>query len=307
VLMYCPSHEVVNAWYEAVYVHLATAYDVDGVDITHARFPMTSYPRGMFLCACDRCAREAADRGYDMERMKADILDARQHIQRMEAERLAQICGHALGPFDALQLLGMRRGVLQWFAFRCDLLADKFGAFRNAVHEAAGEDFIFGTDTYPASLSPFVGHDHTRWDTFSDFASPLLSHVDIFPMQTMTAWAGFLQGLCPDLDESQALQMIYRLVGYDGLEMPHTIEEFALGAPDCEFRNVPLRDLVALDMAKAKLYLPADIPSYPIIQGGGAPHHWPRETIEEIMAAAESIGHQGIIFQGVQSLVDVKK
>ncbi|MEA3407792.1 MAG: hypothetical protein U9R48_06910, partial [Chloroflexota bacterium] len=41
VLMYCPSHEVVNAWYEAVYVHLATAYDVDGVDITHARFPMT--------------------------------------------------------------------------------------------------------------------------------------------------------------------------------------------------------------------------------------------------------------------------
>lgn len=307
VLMYCPSHEAVNTWYGAVYTHLATAYEVEGVDITHARFPMTSYPRGMFLCACDRCAREAAERGYDMERMKGDILHARERIRGMEGDRLAQVCMRAMGPFDALQLLGMRQGVMEWFTFRCELLAVKFGAFRDAVHEAAGEDFIFGTDTYPASLSPFVGHDHTRWDTFSDFASPLLSHVDIFPMQTMTAWAQFLQALCPDLDESQALQMIYRLVGYDDLGMPRTIEEFALGAPDCEFRNVPLRDLVALDMAKARLYLPADIPSYPIIQGGGAPHHWPRETIEEIMAAAEETGHQGIIFQGVQSLVDVEE
>ncbi|MFO7918272.1 MAG: hypothetical protein R6V13_09345, partial [Anaerolineae bacterium] len=261
---------------------------------------------GMFLCACERCAREAAERGYDMERMKADILDAQERIRKLDAERLAQVCTGALGFSDALQLLGLRQGVIQWFAFRCELLADKFGAFRDAVHGAAGEDFIFGTDTYPASLSPFVGHDHTRWDAFSDFASPLLSHVDIFPMQTMTAWAGFLQGLCPDLGESQTLQVIYRLVGYDDLEMPRTIEDFALGAPDCEFRNVPLRDLVALDMTKARLYLPADIPSYPIIQGGGAPHHWPRETIEELRAAAKETGHQGIIFQGVQSLVDVE-
>ena len=31
-LMYCPSKYRVNDWYEALYVHCATQYDVDGLD-----------------------------------------------------------------------------------------------------------------------------------------------------------------------------------------------------------------------------------------------------------------------------------
>jgi len=48
--MFCPNDAQVNAWYEAVFTHMATQYGVEGVDITHARYPMTSEPRGMFLC-----------------------------------------------------------------------------------------------------------------------------------------------------------------------------------------------------------------------------------------------------------------
>lgn len=306
MLMYCPSQERVNRWYEAVYTHLATDYGVEGLDVTHARFPMTSEPRGMFLCTCDDCARAAAEMGYDMAKMKADIIGSLEELKRIEGKRLMAV-GHGdlpLGTFDFMQLVGVREGVIRWFKFRSDLLARNLRRFREAVHATAGEGFIFGADTYPASLSMFVGHNHARWADFSDFASPLLSHVDIFPMQTMVVWAQFLQSCVAGLAEAEALRVIYRLVGYDGLGMPTSIADYALGTPDCEFRNIPLRDFVALDMAKAKLYLPEGIPCYPIIQGGGAPHDWPREIIEELMTDAEQIGHDGVIFQGTRSLVD---
>jgi hypothetical protein len=57
-------------------------------------------------------------------------------------------------------------------------------------------------------------------------------------------------------------------------------------------------------MAKARLYLPGDIPSYPIIQGGGAPWLWPREIVEAVISAALELGHDGYVFQGTKSLVD---
>ena len=304
VLMYCPSKEENNRWYEALFMHLATNYGVEGLDVTHARFPMTSEPRGLFICACQDCARAAADMGYDMEGMKADICAALESLRRAGGRRLVETGKLALGPFDFVQLLGIRPGVVQWFDFRAQLLARNLTAFRHAVHAAAGQDFIFGTDTYPASLSMFVGHNHSHWAEFSDFASPLLSHVDIFPMKTIVLWAQLVREWVGDLSEAEALQAVYRLVGYDGLNMPTAIEDFDLGTPDCEFRNIPLKELLLLDMAKARLYLPKGIPSYPIIQGGGAPHDWPREIIEDLIAGANETGHDGIILQGTRSLVD---
>ncbi len=304
VAMFCPSQEAVNGWYEAVYTHMARAYGVEGLDVTHARFPMTSYPRGMFICTCEACARAAAELGYDMEAMRADILDARERIAAYDGRQLAAIGQDALGAQDVLQLLGVRTGVFDWFRFRCDLLARNLRRFRDSVHAAGGEGFVFGADTYPASLAAFVGHNLNRWSEFSDFASPLVSHVDIFPMQTLAAWAGFLRGLQPALSEAEALRMVYRFVGYDRLGLPESVADFALGEPDCEYRNIPLADFVLLDLAKAALYLPEGIPSYPIIQGGGAPWVWPREIVDRIMAGAAEQGHRGVMLQGTQALVD---
>jgi hypothetical protein len=304
VLMYCPSKEQNNRWYEAVYTYLAANYGVDGLDITHARFPMTSYPRGLWLCMCQDCASAAAELGYELDAIKADIHHAWTRLRDLPARRLAAVGQHDMGLLDYLQLLGMRPGVIQWFKFRSELLARNVQRFRSAVHKAAGDGFIFGTDTYPATLSMFVGHNLSRWSEFSDFASPLLSHVDIFPMQTLTEAAQFVSRLHPALSEAEALHIVYRFTGYDGLKLPDSIAGFALGEPDCEFRNIPLKDFVSLDMAKARLYLPEDIPSYPILQGGGAPWLWPRDIVEALMAAALELGHDGYNFQGTQSRVD---
>ena len=303
VLMFCPSREENNRWYEAVYTHMATAYGVQGVDITHARYPMTSYPRGMFLCMCDECAKSAAALGYDMGAMQADIHHAYATLKQLDAAKLAALADHDFGPLDLLQYLGMRPGVFDWFRFRADLLAANVGRWHAAVHRAAGDDFIFGADTYPASIAPFAGHNYTRWAEFSDFASPLLSHVDIFPMKTLVVWAQFLMGLLPQLSEAQALRIAYRATGYASLDLPDSIAAFALGEPDCEYRNIPLRAFVRHDMAKAKLMLPEGLPAYPILQGGGAPWDWPLPIVQGLMEDAMALGFDGYIFQGTRVLM----
>lgn len=304
VLMYCPSREQNNRWYEAAYTHMATAYGVEGVDITHARFPMTSYPRGLFLCMCDSCAQAAAQFGYDMAAMQADIRHAYTRLKSLDAAQVATLAQHDMGPFDLLQYLGVRTGLFDWFAFRTQLIAANVSRMREAVHRAAGDRFIFGADTYPASLATLAGHNLSRWAEFSDFASPLLSHVDIFPMKTMTVWAQFLRGLLPQLSEADALRLVYRVTGYATLDLPDSIADFALGEPDCEYRNIPLRDFVAHDMAKAKVMLPPGLPAYPIIQGGGAPWDWPLPIVEQLMDDALRLGYDGYIFQGTRVLLD---
>lgn len=314
VLMYCPSEPALMEWFGALYTHLATAYGADGLDVTHARYIMTSHMRGLGLCACARCARAAAAFGYDMVAMVSDLRDGVARLARADARRLSEVVSLGFSALDVMQFLGLRPGVMQWFDFRCRLLERNVATLRDVVHEAAGEAFVFGTDTYPASLSLLAGHNHTRFGEFSDFASPLLSHVNIFPMETMVVWTQWLRALQPELSEETALRLAYRMGGYDGLDMPRMVEEFGFGGrpltgkwygePDCEWRHNPLREMLRLDMIKARLMLPADLPSYPIIQGGGAPHDWPREIIDGVVADAYDTGHQGYVLQGSSQLLD---
>lgn len=201
-LMFCPSHKAVNRWYEALYAHWAAAYGAEGLDITHARYPMGSFPRGLFACACNRCARRASELGYDMEAMQAALQNGLDRLQRLDTGLLISVCRQGAGPFDFLQILDPNAGIIDWFNFRADLLAANLKQFRNAVHAAAPSGFLFGTDTYPASLSLFMGHNHARWAEFSDYASPLVSHVYQFVSLTLIEWARFLNGAGNRLPQS---------------------------------------------------------------------------------------------------------
>ena len=301
-LMFCPSHAGVNDWFAAYYTFLATAYGVDGVDVTHARYPMGSFPRGLFSCTCDRCAAAAARKGYDMEVMKAALRAGLERLRKVDGRLLADVCRLGAGPFDFLQLLELRPGVVEWFRFRTELLTEKLRGFHRAVHAAAGPDFIFGSDTHPASLAPFVGHNHADWASFSDFASPLVSHISAFVCDTFAAWARFLMEVKPELSEADALQIVYRFTGYDHMGLPDSIAGFDPEHPARLAYLVPLEELVMRDLLKARLYLPPQLPSYPIIHGTG----WPRQAIDTIVRRAAQAGHDGIIWQGTDELVDFR-
>jgi len=300
-LIYCPAKDRVNDWFEALYVHCATRYGVEGLDITHARYPRCSVPRGLFACVCSDCARAAASMGYDMDEMKGALHAGLERLRTVDARLLAQISRTGAGPFDYLHLLGTSSGVMDWFHFRADLITSKLKRFHTAVHAVAGTDFVFGSDTYPASLSMFVGHNHAAWAEFSDFASPLVSHISSFITHAFVAWARFLQEVNPALSETDALQVIYRFAGYDGMGLPETIAAYEFDQPEARLaRILPLEELILRDLRKARLLLPPELPSYPIIHGTG----WPRPAIDAIVQGADAAGHDGIVWQGTDELVD---
>lgn len=298
-LTYCPSRQDTHDWLKAVYVHLATQYDVDALDITHLRYPMGSFPLGLFGCTCASCAETAQSMGYDMEKMVADLKGAREGLRKLDGARLGDVVRLGLGFFDVIHALGLRSGVLDWVRFRCDLVAQNLSRFRAAVHEAAPGK-AFGTDTYPASMALTAGHDYLRWGEMADFASPLVSHISAFVCNTFIEWAQFLMAEVPNLTEEDALQLVYRFAGYDGMGLPETIAAFGADEPATLAYRIPTADLVLRDLVKAKLYLPDDMPSYPIIHGEG----WPRETVDHIVDEARRLGHNGIVWQGTSELMD---
>jgi hypothetical protein len=298
--MYCPSKEAVNSWYRALYAHMASNYGAEGVCLTHARFPRADGIHALFSCTCPDCARSAAELGYEMPRMLAGLRAALARLERLAADELTALSDAPLGAFDFLQMLGGGQELVEWFNFRCDLLGREIGSFRGAVRQAAGDGAIFGSDTYPASLSMFVGHNHARWPEFSDYSLPLISHIESFLTTAFAAWARALQARVSGLGEREALRLVYRLLGYDGLGLPDAVNGLGIGTPNGDFESVPLVELETLDMRKARLYLPADMPSYPVIMGT----HWPAHIVRELMAASEETGHQGIVLQGTDSVVD---
>ena len=133
----------------------------------------------------------------------------------------------------------------------------------------------------------------------ADFASPLVSHIAAVVCNTYIEWARFLQEEIPDLGEEDALQVIYRFLGYDGMGLPATIEGFGDDEATLAYR-IPTADLIIRDLVKARLYLPPEVPSYPIIHGSG----WGRETIDRILAEARRLGHNGIVWQGTSDLLE---
>ena len=298
-LMFCPSRADVQDWIEAVCVYWATQYDLDALDITHFRYPMGSFPLGLFGCTCSSCTAAAQELGYDMGAMVEDLQRTREGLRRLDGARLGEVVRLGVGFFDVVHALGLRSGVLDWVRFRCDLLTRNLARFRAAVH-AAAPSTAFGTDTYPASMALTAGHNYRRWDEMADFASPLVSHISAFVCNTFIEWARFLQQEIPNLQEEDALQLVYRFTGYDGMGLPETIAAYGADEPATLAYRIPTADLVLRDLVKAKLYLPADTPSYPIIHGEG----WPPEAIDRIVSEARRLGHNGIVWQGTEELME---
>ena len=298
-LMFCPSRDDVQDWMEAACVYWATEYDLDALDITHFRYPMGSFPLGLFRCTCSSCTAAADEMGYDMEAMVADLKSAREGLRRLDGARLGEVVRLGFGFFDVIHALGLRSGVLDWVRFRCDLLTRNLARFRSAVHKAAPGK-AFGTDTYPASMALTAGHNYLRWGEMADFASPLVSHISAFMCNTFIEWARFLQEEIPNLTEEDALQVVYRFNGYDGMGLPETVAAYGADEAATLAERIPTADLVLRDLVKTKLYLPPDIPSYPIIHGEG----WSTETIDRIVSEARRLGHNGIIWQGTDELME---
>ena len=96
--------------------------------------------------------------------------------------------------------------------------------------------------------------------------------------------------------------MLYRFLGYDGMGMPETLAEYRAEQAEQLAHTLPLEELILRDLRKARLLLPPQLPSYPIIHGTG----WPRAAIGAILQGSDALGHDGVVWQGTDELVDYR-
>ena len=299
-MAYCPSNKDLNEWLRSIFAEIAANYEVDGFDLTHCRYTAPAFLHNLFGCGCPRCAVLAGERGYDFEKMRKSVLAFWERLQHLDARTVRQAGERGVGLLDLPQWLGLDAGLADWFEFRAGVITANLRCFKESACEAAGRDLVFGSDTFPPSFSLLVGHSYPDFMEWSDFTSPLLSHVEYFILSTFATYADLLCQWTAGLAEEDALRFVYRLFGYDQLDMPKTLEEFGIETPDCEVDCRALYDIVELELERARRYNTGAIPSYPVIKGGT----WSPEVVRGLVEAAEGMGHEGIIFQGTSALLD---
>lgn len=299
-MAYCPSNEKLNEWLRSVFSDIMAHYEADGVDLTHSRYTAPAFLHNLFGCGCPRCADLARNRGYNFDKMRNSILTFWEKIQHLDAKAVREAGERGLGLLDLPQWLGIDAGIAEWFEFRAGVIAANLKRFKESAYEAAGRKIVFGSDTFPPSFSIFVGHSYPDFMKWADYTSPLLPHVEYFILSTFATYADLLCQWTKGLAEEDALRFVYRLFGYDHLDMPQSLEEFGIETPECEVKCKALYDIVELELWRARLYNTGEIPSYPVIKGAT----WSPEIVKGLVDAAERMGHDGIIFQGTSALMD---
>jgi len=293
-LTFCPSDEAINAFYAAAYADVVRQYPIDGIDVTHARYTSPAFWPAIFSCACERCGALAESLGYDWPRLRADCLDAVAALQRIDARTLRRFAEPAAGLGDFLQVAAGRRGILEWLDFRAEVIARSLRRFRAAVHEAAPDrPVVFGVDNFPPSVALFAGHRYADFMAACDYTSPLLSHPAYFVLATIQSWAHTLMSWTSGLGEGEALEIVYRALGFDALPLPRRLAALGNGLPESEPGVPGLAELVRYDLVKSRLHNTGAVPSYPVLMGG----LWSAETVHHLTAVAEELGHEGVIYQ----------
>lgn len=299
IMTFCPTDERFNEWFRSAYLEILRTYEVEGLILTHARYTAPAFFDNLFGCACDRCAGAAEAMGYDFLAMRSAIERFFQAFRKLTPEFFAEVRTSNLSLFDYLELLNSP-ALLDWFSFRARVISDRLGEFRSHLHNEVGREIVFGSDTFVPSLAFLVGHQYKELTKALDFHSPLLPHVQVFINSTFASWAHYLCVGCPGLRESDALAAIYRLVGYDDLEMPLTIDGLGVSrGVECEWECLPLEKVVAKELRKARLLNPGVIPSLPVIKGG----LWPREVVRNLIQLVWDLGFEGILFQQISELL----
>jgi hypothetical protein len=274
----CPSRKNINEWTRDCLVEAALRYDLDGFCLDHARYPAPANLHGLYACGCADCQREAEQLGYDFSRLREGILHFRQSLGRLDRHQVKRLITNQPNLWDFLALCEGGPELLEWFQLRAALLAARMGEFRLAVWEATNAEPPFGSDVFPPSVALLGGHDYATWKQGADYLTGGSSFGGVVGWATMVTnlaseWAPALCRLIPDLEEGDALDLVYRLFGYEDFALPRTLV-------DLREAELPLTEIFAREVAKMKAVAPDELGLYPPLSVSAAP-----DTVQALCAA----------------------
>lgn len=282
----CPSRSEVNEWVRDGLVEAVRNYGIAGFCVDHARYPAPANLHSLLACGCPRCQEEAEERGFAWESMRDGLRQWRERVRSLTRERLLTLVEGKAGFWDFLRWLGDDEVVLEWLECRALLLAGQMEDFRGAVRDAAGEEKVFGSDVFPPSIALLGGHLYEAWEKGADYLTGGSSFGGVVGWATTVTnlaseWAPALCRTVAGLTEEEALRLIYRLFGYDDLDLPLSVEGISRGP-------LPLEDMFAREVARLKGGASGAIPLYPPVSAQGDP-----ERVRKLCAAVADNGCDG--------------
>ena len=264
----CPSRKEINDWTRDGLIDAAQRYALDGFCVDHARYAAPANVHGLFACGCAHCQREGAALGYDVARLYDGLRHFRQSLKTLDRRQISRMIAHQPNLWDFLNLCEGGAELLEWFRMRAGLLAARMAEFRNAINEATGTK-PFGSDVFPPSVALLGGHDYTAWQQGADYLTGGSSFGGVVGWATMVtnlagAWAPALCRTINELQEDEALALIYRLFGYEDLDLPLTLA----GLQEAQ---LPLPEIFAREVGKLKAVADPNIGLYPPLSVSAAP------------------------------------
>ena len=265
----CPSRKDVNEWTRDCLVDLIRRYDLDGFDVDHARYPAPANLHSLLACGCGFCQQEAGRLGFDFGHMKEGLLQLRAELSTLTREQFDRISRARPGFWEFLAYLGEQGVVLEWLRFRALVMAERMREFRLAVQDAGGRDKVFGSDVFPPSIALLGGHIYEAWERGADYLTGGSSHGGVVGWATTVTnlaseWAPALCQTVGGVGEDEALQLVYRMFGYDDLDLP-------LAVADLQNGKLPLAQMFAREVARLRAQIRDQVPLYPPVSIGSEP------------------------------------
>lgn len=213
---FCPSKLALHEWIKRSVVDVARRYDLDGMFLDHARYTSPGYGPALLTCGCEDCQNEARARGYAVEDFRAGMRSLSRVLAKLTSAGVAALA--SAGLIELLALIADHPGVLDWFTFRAQLLADKFADIARGVQEAVGRPFPFGADVFPPSVALLGGHLYREWSRGATYYTGGFggrigwSTVGGVTIDGLSSWLG---SIAPSIDGGVASRLVAHLIGYD--------------------------------------------------------------------------------------------
>lgn len=266
----CPSHPQVDGWTADGLAEAATAYDLEGFCVDHARYPHPANLHALTACACEYCCVAGRELGFHADTLVGIAREARNALQRLEAPRVRRALTSDLRGSDLLVALGVPPQTQEWLRMRAAILAHRMESFRQRVR-AVKPDLVFGSDVFAPSISLWGGQDLGRWEQATDFITGGSSAGGVVGWATgatsaAAEWARALREVDADVVETDASTLVLRILQHDDSDVPRDPDALMGELPD---QPLPITGLYEREIARLVVVTSDHVPLYPPISVGG--------------------------------------
>lgn len=249
----CPNNDEVRNYMLARIRDIIEHYpEIDAFHIDHLEFP-TYTLEDCFSCFCKYCVEKASEFGYDLEKIREDLLPYYNKLEQITAKELDELLSH-----ESFQALA---------EFRWKSIKERAVEIRKVVNDAGRNQVKFGITGFTPAFSLFGSRNYQEIAGLCDIVLP-----KFYPEHWTVVLNLWLKKLCANnsmLSEKAALEVIYEHLGWDGKDLPFSSAEI-----DVDRHCLLPMSLVDVEAKRSIRLIGEKAEIRPTIHGWGSLDNW---------------------------------